>query len=399
MLQKYSSIFLLFFLLQSCQENTRNNTSKNPKDSLKQEIQATENAVLNLKKERITNIMGFVKKHQIFNGSIFVKDEGKVLMKGHYGVENFKTKKSNVLNENSRYRICSITKQFTAMSIMLLAERGELSYDDDIRKYIHQLSEYEGITIRHLLTHTSGLPDYIEYFYGISAQVKMYASNQDVLNWLTEQFPKLRFPSGTQWEYSNTGYVLLSFIIENVSGKSYAEFLQENIFEELNMRNSILPKYQNTEKFPHKVLGFKFDNQTLNDDNFLNYIYGDGGLYMSLDDLIKWENALSKHQLLPKSSFKKALKPVKLLNGSTYNYGFGWHLDKKNPKEMFHLGQWLGFRTLIYRIPETNSCIIILNNNQSPAVSILHKIIYKIIKKEGYTKLIGELDKIPKKIK
>lgn len=396
MTQKIIYLLISLILIQSCQEGSEH-TEQNPKDSLRQQIKVTENAVLDLKKERITNILGFAKKHKIFNGSVLVKDEGKILLKEHYGVENFKIKKIEPINQKSRYRICSISKQFTAMAIMLLAERGELSYEDDIRKYIHQLSDYEGITIKHLLTHTSGLPDYITHFYSISDKMTTYASNQDILNWLTENFPKLHFSSGTKWEYSNTGYVLLAFVIENISGQSYEEFLQDNIFKKLNMKNCILPKYQNTDKFSNKVIGFKFDNKTLDDDNFLNYIYGDGGLYMSLDDLEKWEDGLSKNKLLPKESIKKAFRPTKLSNGSLHNYGFGWHLDKKNPKEMFHFGQWLGFRTLIYRIPETDSCIIILNNNQSPAVDILYKIIYQIIKKEGYAKWIDELNKIPKK--
>ena len=168
-----------------------------------------------------------------------------MIYKKSFGIANEETKQP--LNENSIFEIASITKQFTAMAIMMLNEKGKLNLDDDISKFIPELAFYKGITIRHLLNHTSGLPDYMELFEKIFDKSKI-ATNKDIISIFAQRQPKVLFTPNSKHDYCNTGYALLASIIEKVSGETYPNFLQKAIFKPLGMKNTFVYKRRLTPK-------------------------------------------------------------------------------------------------------------------------------------------------------
>lgn len=295
--------------------------------------------------------------HQ-FNGTVLYAEKGKVLYKNSFGIADIRS--GAPLQTNSAFNLASDTKQFICMCIMMLKEKSKLSYDDDVQKFIPELP-YKGITIRNLMTHTSGLPEYEDLFINTRGPLDTL-TNDGMIKMFAEIKPPLNFPTGTKWEYCNTGYLLLSSIIERVSKISIEEFISDNIvvplgLKETYMYNVYLPSPKN------RVYGFEEVNgkQKLNDLFFLDGVTGDGNMYSSVEDLFKWEQSLYTEKLVKKAIYSEALKPVKLNNDSTYPYGFGWFIGKEN-EFYYHTGSWAGFRNIICRDTKNNRTLIILSN-------------------------------------
>ncbi|NJO03165.1 MAG: beta-lactamase family protein [Bacteroidia bacterium] len=225
-------------------------------------------------KEKIDLILSRLHDKGLFNGNVLVATNGKILLKKSYGVADFRDQ--TPLQLQSVFRIASVSKQFTAMAVMILRQEGKLLYDDPLRKFFPDFP-YPSVQIRHLLSHTSGLPDYISQFYTHTPEMMTYASNQNVVDWIMGDQPPLHFPPGSQWAYSNTNYVLLAELVAKLSRHAFPDFLRAHIFDPLEMENTFLFKYSEALNVPHRVYGFYPDNQTLYDDNFLNKILGDGG--------------------------------------------------------------------------------------------------------------------------
>ena len=321
-------------------------------------------------------LMQSVYRQGQFNGNILVFKEGKIVYRGSFGIADINTNDS--LHLRSRFRLASVSKQFTAAGIIKLQEAGKLSYEQDIREFIPELP-YDGISVRHLLNHTSGIPDYERLLnenwkpeLAKNDPTRLISGNIDIINVLVDKHPPLHFEPGEKYEYSNTGYVLLASIIERVSGKTFGEFLKEQIFDLAEMTNTCVYKYvHEDESMPNRVYGFK---KTLNgkdlistDCHYINPVLGDGGIYSTLEDLLKWDRILYGNDILSGSSKNEAFSPAILNNGDTSWYGFGWGI-KTSPtgkKVLEHSGGWVGFRTYFYREIEENNCIIILTNHSS----------------------------------
>jgi CubicO group peptidase (beta-lactamase class C family) len=258
---------------------------------------------------------------------------------------------------------------------MLLEHDGKLHYVDDLTDFFPEFPGYgQSITIRNLLNHTSGLPDYEDIL------MKQYPNNPEekipqildagVLK-LLEQQTSGKFAPGSKWEYSNSGYAMLAMIVEKVSGKDFGQFLQERIFAPLKMKNT-LAYQKGKNEVPHRAYGHsKIDgvwHET--DQSPTSAVLGDGGIYSSLDDLAKWDRALRDHKLLSEEEMRPALTPVqptdgpaKFPEGKPASYGFGWFLDPyQSHKRMSHDGNTIGFRTTIQRFPEDKLTIIVLAN-------------------------------------
>jgi CubicO group peptidase (beta-lactamase class C family) len=310
-----------------------------------------------------------------FNGNILVSKNGKVVYQKSFGYSNFDTK--DLLNDSSLFELASVSKQFTAMGIMILKERGQLAYEDDIRKYIPELP-YENITIRHLLNHTSGLPYYEDEKFFADWDRKRIVFNDDIISLLAKNKSPLIFKTGDRWEYSNTGYALLASIIERVSKKTYAEFLNENIFTPLEMKRTRVYNTRRSKKeiIPNYAFGFVYSDSLkrfMLPDSLREYYYvitldgvqGDGVVNSTTIDLAKWDAALYSEKLVKKNTFEEALMPAKLNNDSTYQYGFGWFLatDSLAGRVAQHSGGWPGYGTHIKRFLDKRNCIIILSNN------------------------------------
>ncbi|HEU5167692.1 MAG TPA: serine hydrolase [Chitinophagaceae bacterium] len=317
-------------------------------------------------------------KYFQFNGNILVAEKGKPIYQQALGYADYNTKR--MLNDSSVFELASVSKQFTAMGIMILKEKGLLSYEDNIKKYFPQLP-YDNITIRNLLTHTSGIPSYEDQFEK-NWDRKKIAFNKDIVDMLSQRKDTLFFKPGSKWKYSNTGYALLASIIEKVSGMSYIEFMAKNIFQPLGMKHTfIYNSRRTTKKFPDNyALGFVYSDSLkrylLPDElpafdmvYYLDGIVGDGCVNSTIGDLFKWDRALYSNKLVSKTSLDEMLSPLvqTSLADSNSFYGFGVNVQPKSEKGkvISHGGGWPGYRTLLVRRTDMDETIIILSNNES----------------------------------
>ncbi len=320
---------------------------------------------------QIDAIFAPLKSGKAPGAAVLVVHDGKPVFRQGYGVTDLRT--MHPIEPNTDFRLASFTKQFTAACIMLLAKDGKLHYDDRITDVFPEFPAYgKPITIRNLLNHTSGLPDYEDILmkqYPDTLPEKIPQILDAGVLKLLEQQTKAEFPAGTKWEYSNSGYAMLAMIVEKVSGKPFGAFLHERIFVPLKMDNTLAYEKGKNE-VPHRAYGYTKTDKGWRetDQSPTSAVLGDGGIYTSIDDLIKWDRALREHTLLTEAEMQPALAPVRPLDGSARfpnspSYGFGWFLDPyKGHKRMSHDGETIGFRTTIQRFPDDNLTIIILAN-------------------------------------
>jgi CubicO group peptidase (beta-lactamase class C family) len=308
---------------------------------------------------KLDNYLTAAEKYDNFSGSVLVAKGGTVLLDKGYNMSNFG---QNIKNTpQSTFAIGSMTKQFTATAIMQLVEKGMINEQDKVSKYIPGFPNGDKITIDNLLTHTSGLSELSVPEY-LSAKLEDSKKVENIIN-LFKNRP-LYFEPGTKFEYSNSGYIVLGYIVEKVSGMKYADYLQNNIFKPLNMNHTGMG-YNGTEK-NYNSSGYTgyLDVVPISDEIFLNAIYGAGALYSTTEDLYKWDRALKKHKLVTEATLDKMFsKHVPMSKNNTVYYGYGWMVyDTSVGREIFHGGNVLGFTSYIGRIPEQDLTVIILSN-------------------------------------
>ena len=315
-------------------------------------------------------------KYFKFNGNVLVAEKGKIVFQQSYGFANYDSKR--LLNDSSVFELASVSKQFTAMSILLLMEKGKLKLTDSLRQYFPELP-YSGITIRHMLTHTSGLPDYESKMNEKWDRSKI-AFNKDMIAFLaTEKIP-VNFQPGTRWEYSNTAFALLATIVEKVSGQTFAQFLAENIFTPLGMLHSRIYNTRRSLKdtIANYAYGYAYDDSlkkyclpdSIADLNFVFYldgIQGDGVVNSTTADLLKWDRALKNHTLLSEAIQNEMLKGQELMDTINKSfYGYGVMVGKNDAGNFIaHSGGWPGYITFLTRYVDTDRTIIVLSNNSS----------------------------------
>jgi len=301
------------------------------------------------------------KKQEILPGfATAVIKNNKVANEFYTGFSNLKAKKP--INRNTNFRLASLSKQFTAMAIMILEKRRRLSYDAPLSRFFPDFPDYgRNITVRQLLTHSSGMPDHEQILYK-TIKTNNLPTIYDALTVFRQSQPL--FKPGSRYQYSDAGYVMLALIIEKVSGLSYRDFLTKYILKPLNMTNSdVLDDTKpeiNNQAYGYRTLknGFK-----LFDYDPLNYIVGDEGVYSSIVDMIKWSRAWEKPLLVSNESLDQALTPQRLLNGKIGGAGFSWLIDSyRKEKIIYQDGSWVGFRNIILKIPNENVTAIILSN-------------------------------------
>jgi CubicO group peptidase (beta-lactamase class C family) len=358
---------------------------------------------------QIDAVFSSLKSSDAPGAAVLVVRNGRVAFRQGYGVSDLRTRTK--IDAQTNFRLASFTKQFTAACIMLLAHDGKLHYDDHLTDFFPEFPEYgKSITVRNLLNHTSGLPDYEELLmkqYPDTPPEKVPQILDAGVLKLLEQQTSGEFPAGSKWEYSNSGYAVLAMIVEKVSGKPFGQFLHERIFAPLQMTNTLAYEKGKNE-VPHRAYGHTRKGETGSDEakadaaktdekktgekkpdaanpgaawqetdqSPTSAVLGDGGIYSSLDDLAKWDGALRDHTLLTEAEMQPALTPVdptagpaKSPDGASVSYGFGWFLDPyRGHKRMSHDGSTIGFRTTIQRFPNDALTIIILANrtDQNP---------------------------------
>lgn len=304
--------------------------------------------------------------------AVLVKQASKVIFERGYGVTDVRSRQK--VDEHTNFRLASCTKQFTAMAIMLLVHDGKLHYTDRLTDIFPGYPDYgKAITIRKLLNHTSGMLDYEDLMPKADPNApieKIQISDDGVLDLLKQQ-KTTKFVPGTHWDYSNSGYVVLGLVVAKVSGKPFEDFLHERIFARLQMTNSVA-YVRGKNEVPHRAYGHSKTSSgwEQTDQSPTSATLGDGGVYSSIADLSKWDDAWRRHTLLSAEEMEAAITPVKVPDnsvrgpdGSPAEYGFGWFLSsyRKHPR-MWHYGETLGFRSNIQRFTQDGLTIIVLCN-------------------------------------
>jgi CubicO group peptidase (beta-lactamase class C family) len=290
--------------------------------------------------------------------SVLVLRNGAPVVRRSYGLADLEQHTPAAPATN--YRLASMTKQFTAAAILLLAEADKLRLDDPARKWLPELPEAaQPVTIRHLLTHTGGLIDYEDFVADDAAQVH----DADVLRLLASQ-DRTYFAAGTGYRYSNSGYSLLSLIVEKASGQRFAAFLREHIFVPLGMLATVAFE-EGVSTVPVRAFGYSAEagSWTRTDQSSTSAVLGDGGIYSSIEDLAKWDAALYDGRLLRKESRDLAFTPATHTDNPSVDYGFGWRISGET---LWHSGETRGFRNVIIRYPARKLTVIMLTNRNDP---------------------------------
>jgi CubicO group peptidase (beta-lactamase class C family) len=294
--------------------------------------------------------------------AVLVVHDGRAVHQKGYGLADISARVP--IAATTTFDLASVSKQFTALAIMMLAERGNLTYDDPLTKFFPEFPNYASkITVRHLLNHTSGLPDYMSVFQKRPAGISSEPNSREAITMLA-QIVEPRFAAGEKYEYSNSGYVVLAQIVEKVSGMTFPEFMKRNVFDPLGMSTTLVsdqikaPSANRAISYAPEGAGFKNADYTP-----LNRIYGDGNVNTSVQDMYRWDQALYTERLVKPSSLEQAFTPAKLNNGSLTDYGFGWSIENRNGLRIVtHGGGWAGFRTFIMRVPSKQFSVVVLSN-------------------------------------
>lgn len=332
-------------------------------------ITATILASSQVKTETLDELVaGFVKLQQ-FNGSVLVARNGTVLLKKGYGYANFELLSPNEVD--TKFRLASVTKQFTAMAVMQLVERGALRLEGTISEYLPDYPKETGskVTIHHLLTHTSGIPSYTDFPGFMQQHVRDPYRPQDFIKYFKDS--TLLFQPGERFAYNNSAYFLLGVIIEKVTGKPYAQVLAEHIFIPLGMKNTGYDV--NARVLPKRAAGYHLNGDQLVNAPYIDMSipYAAGSLYSTVEDLMLWDNALYTETLVKNETLNKIFTPYISTagRGVANYYGYGWFLGKEqvgssadSVETIEHGGGIFGFNTLMFRVPKSKTTIILLSN-------------------------------------
>ncbi|EZH71351.1 hypothetical protein ATO12_08150 [Aquimarina atlantica] len=343
------------------------------------------------KKEEFDELLKYCYQNNMFNGNVLVIGKNNaIIYEKSFG---FNGKDLNTpLTSDSQFLLASLSKQFTAMGIMILKEKGKLNYNDLVISHLKDFP-YKNISIRNLLNQTSGIPEYQGFLNKNKEQIlKRFKekgkiiTNQDVYNLVKATKPKLEFTPGDHFNYSNTNYVLLAMLIEHITNSSYSEFMDEHIFLPLKMDNSYVYNAKNNNASKNRAYGYKLDidRKTMLPNDVLVFFntVGDGGIYSTTKDLYRWLKALSDNTLVKKETFTEVYETPILKNNKKAPYGFGWfvkQLPVLSYKSLTHSGEFVGFSNSIFFGNTEGNKIIMLSNNSSQYRPELNQSLTKIL--------------------
>lgn len=325
------------------------------------------------KVKQIDSLFTMLYEQNQFNGSVLIAENNKVIYNSGKGIRDENTKQKN--NSNTIFELASVSKQFTATAIILLNREGKLKYSDDFTKYIPELSFWKDITIADLLRHTSGIPEFLLDMKDEWDENKI-ATNQNMIEFYASRKDTLEFIPKSKHSYSNTNYALLASIIERVSGVSYSEFLERNIFKPLKMKRTfVYNRRQNPKKLNNYAIGYYWAENSFNkvtaeepghDDKrsyYLDGIVGNAKVHSSTKDLFKWVNALKSNSFLTQEEFEEMTRITETSEGKKISYGFGLEISRGENKFAYgHSGRTDGYITFLYHDQIKNRIIIILEN-------------------------------------
>ncbi|MES2760796.1 MAG: serine hydrolase domain-containing protein [Bacteroidota bacterium] len=337
--------------------------------------------------QKIDSIFEVFAKKNMFCGSVSISKKGTSLLSKGYGMANYSYDIPNTAQ--TKFKLASVSKQFTAMAVMILQEQGKLSTDDKLAKYIADYPNGDKITIHHLLTHTSGIYNFTD--------MERYDSIMTLphtLDKLISYFKntKLDFEPGEKFNYSNSGYVLLSYIIEKASGKKYHEFISTQIFEPLGMKNSGV--FDGNQLIKNLAAGYSAGEAGIENVSYIDMSIpaGAGALYSTVEDLQIWDRAFYTEKLIKKATLDKIVTPFK------DGYAYGWKVDEYATHPMItHSGGIQGFATIIYRFPKEELCIVILKNIDNQQAFQANRVCRAIMFDEKYElpvdRIVAKIDR------
>lgn len=318
-----------------------------------------------------------------FSGSVLVARNGHVLFTRNIGYANYNTQQD--INEKSVFQLASASKQFTAMSVLLLTKEGKIDLDASVTQYIPELP-YTNVTVRNLLNHTSGLPDYLGFLTRYWRDKGVNPTNEDVVSIMADKKIRLNFKPGSRFVYSNTGYVVLAAVVERVSGLTFPQFAKKNIFEPLGMTHTFIHTTTvSVDSTTNDAMVTGHHGHNVIPMTICDGPVGDKGVYSTVEDLYKWDQALEHYKLIPIQMQDAAFEAGHTNSGTEVPYGFGYRL-RISPwgRLVYHNGLWGGFKSSFLRYVDSQTTVIALNNNNSHA---LHPLV------EGLSKVVNEAQK------
>lgn len=370
-------IILVLFLIISCNHQS---TSTTPV-LLHPELPPTVQPPLSSEKiARIDSLLSNALQKYRFNGNALVAIKGYPVFK--YSNGHADLYKKTPVDFNTAFQIASVSKGFTALSVLILHDRGQINIHDSVIKYIPEFP-FDNITIRQMLQHTSGLQNYM-YFVDHYWNDENPITNEHVLELINDHNPQLNFFPGRRHLYNNTGYAMLALVVERVSGKRYFEFLHDEIFTPLEMSRSFAWNQAAIDTTTNIATGFtrrgwkyrRFAHDPLDE------VLGDKSVYTTAEDLLKWDQSLYSDLLVSDTLLMEAFSNGKTSRGREFKYGYGWRLSEVDGKKViYHNGLWNGFTSSLRRYVDDKITIILLNNTNAPVASI-EKQLYNILKKE-----------------
>jgi CubicO group peptidase (beta-lactamase class C family) len=357
-------LFPLTLLISSCEEKKGRAILIQPQaqvDSTLPFLKSLENVASSPKTNLVDSFFTLIHKKNEFNGTVLVVDNGEVIYRKAFGYANFKTKDS--LTPFSVFQLASVSKQFTAISILQLYEQGKLSLQDPVSKFFPDFP-YKNITLQLLLSHRSGLPNYVYFSEEYYTEKNKQLTNSKLMELLSKHKPELYFEPDKKFNYCNTNYCILASVVEKVSGVSFAKYVSKNLLEKVGLQYSFISAPTNATQKKLLVTGYD-ENNLESVPDFMDGLLGDKGVYSSVIDLKKWDDALYTGSIIQLKTLQLAMKPANndMIGGR--NYGYGWRIKMlaDNTPVYYHGGWWKGFNTFSMRNPADKSAIIILSNH------------------------------------
>jgi CubicO group peptidase (beta-lactamase class C family) len=306
-------------------------------------------------------VRGFFEKTLVsshtFNGGILIAKGESIIYEDYKGYKDLRTKEP--LDEHTAMHVASVSKNFAAASVLRLIQEGKIHFDDSLALFFPGFP-YPGVTVKMLMDHRSGLPNYVHYLERMGWNKNQYATNQDVLNSLYSMHPPPEFKAGTRFSYSNTNFLLLAMIVEKVTGMSYPEFLKKTFFQPLQMNDTYVFSLADSNT---AIRSYNWNGGLWNWD-FLENTYGDKNIYTTPRDLLKWSIALSRGEVINQSLLDSAFTPYSFERPGVHNYGLGWRLLmlRNGKKVVYHNGRWHGTNAALAKLTDEDVTIIIIGN-------------------------------------
>jgi CubicO group peptidase (beta-lactamase class C family) len=349
------SFFFCFLLSLFSACFTNDTTSSKNLGGIPAYDHASDNIVL-----KIDSLFQVLSTKKGFNGNVLIAQGGKVLYENAFGYADLE--EETPLNIESTFQLASITKQFTAMAIMMLHDEGKLNFTDTLQRFFPRFP-YQNITIRQLLTHRSGLPEYMNFAKRYWKNKRRLMSNDDVMDMLITHQPGLVFVPDRKYKYNNTGYVILACIVEQISGLQFHAFLEKRIFKPLGMKKTFIYNTRHVLEVEYQTLGYK-KNRRRAEQDYLSGVVGDKGIYSTVGDMFKWDQVLYTEQLIKQITLQEAFTPFSYDWRNDNSYGYGWRIvtAEDSSKIVYHAGLWRGYSSIFVRRLRDKTTIIVLCN-------------------------------------